>query len=61
MNIAANVPPALRSWGFLFPNYSDRSEVKYTKRPFHKALKPQFLKTAVIGSYSTFQSLVTEL
>ncbi len=31
--VAANVPPALRSWGYLFPNHSIRTEAKYTKRP----------------------------
>ena len=34
VTLAANVPPALRSWGFLFPNDSVKTEVKYTKRPF---------------------------
>ena len=46
-NIAGNVPPALWRWGFLFPNLSIRTEVKYIKLPLNFALKPHFHKTAV--------------
>lgn len=56
--ITANVPPALRSWGFLFPNHSVKTEAKYTKRPFHLALKPQFLKAAVRRRTYSFNDVI---